>query len=263
MEKSIVFSTLTSNLIPAILQDVDFKYNDNLLRRLRLTIKVDYRTYELICRNGYFHLLKANKLADYSFTPEKQVYITLKPSEELHKSFCAIQDRVVIQNRILSEDDSILSARKEMNWFAATVSQEADLPADMAETGMILEGFTTEYDDVDEDEEDAEIKEASDYLKEWMDESKDIENVLNKYDIPFSRDEDGFSGNVTFTDKKWSIFVYETKRIFIINSSYPFFAEEQAYDKLSRELVKINALLLTGNFDLDLEEGVISLPNIF
>jgi Uncharacterized conserved protein len=255
MDKDIIFYTATSDTIPAVLKDMDLKYSDDLPVKFRVTLAIDFSSYERVYKNGYFHIKNNSNIFDFEFDIDKPVIIELKPNNLLMKKFTIIGNRHSIEKSIQVDDEEGVAIRNEINWYATTISQEVDIPEDMVGEGIVLEGYTTEYEDVEGEEDETD---TGDYLKDLMDENKDIESVLKKYDIPYIRDDDGFSGNVTLNDNKWGFFIYERDRIFIICSTYPFFAEEEQYDRLCREITSINSELLTGNFDLDMEEGVIS-----
>lgn len=253
MPTTITFNTLNSDIIPAVLDDLEFKYSEDLLLDLRLALSIDYPTYKFIRSKGYFHLLQGNALAEAAFLPSKPFFVELKPGAELLKSFTLLGKRDEVTRYILDGSENGMAIRNENEWYATSVTQESDVPEGIASDGRLFQGYTTSHGDADDVP-----STPVEILGNLMDEWKGIESILNKYNMAFERDDEVVSGNTTMNGHQWAFFIYETNRIFVINSSYPFFAVEGFQYKLIREITQINNGLTIGNFDFDLEEGVIS-----
>lgn len=255
MSKSIIFSTQTVDLITCELIDMHLSHKDGMLSRVALDVSVDYNTFLAIKKNGYFHMTFDVIPAKIDFDAEKDIIMTLKADPMLVRTLAEMQDDEVVNRALIGDGEFSETVRKEINWYALKVVQEVSLPDDLEEKGTVLEGFETahaieedenEYDDITED------------LSNYIDEFKDIEYILKKYNIPYVRHENDFSGQVTYKDHTWAFFIYETNRVFVMCSAYTFFVSENKLDTVCRELARINSELTVGSFDLDLEEGVIT-----
>ncbi|HHW48059.1 MAG TPA: YbjN domain-containing protein [Clostridiaceae bacterium] len=256
MSKKIVFYTHTVDIVEAELTDIKLSHKDGRLYKVTLDISVDYDTYEIIKTNGFFHLTFDVVPDTVDFKPDKDVIITLKADPMLVQTLGELGDDEAVNQVIIAEDEAGEIIRKDINWYALRVVQEVDLPEGLDEKGSVVEGFETVY--AFEDEEETESVELNENMENLIDEFRDIEYILKKYEMPYIRTGNEFSGTIDYKGHKLTYFIYETARVFVMSTAYTFFVPEENYDKACREIARINSELTVGNFDLDMEEGVLS-----
>ncbi|MGI6778018.1 MAG: YbjN domain-containing protein [Acetivibrionales bacterium] len=256
MSKKIVFSTQTVDLITAELHDIKFSRRDSIINDIRLYVSIDFDTYQVIKKNGYFHLTYDMVPEKTNFSPDKEVLVTLKADPILVNTFSELNDDNLISELIASDDEDGEIIKKDINWYVLKVEQEVSLPDDLKETGLVFEGFETAY--AIQDEKYFEDEGITGRIEDMIDEFKDIEYILKKYNIEFKREENDFSGIIYYKGYKWTYFIYEVDRVFVMYSAYTFFVPEESYDKVCREIVRINSELTVGNFDLDMSDGVLT-----
>lgn len=252
MALEIQFFTSSPNIINGVCEDINIRYNESLLINIRLDVTIEFSIYKEIVKNGYFHLRYHDIPKGLAFDHNKSIRISLKPSLELFQSFSTFTNADEIQN-IIFHSDKKEELLHEINWYILSVGQLVDLPN--GEEGMLEEGFETIYGREDQDEE---INMIEGDLHNFLDEFKDIESILDKYDIPYKREENQINAAVYFDEDKWSIFIYEAARVFLICSVYHFFIDESNYVKITRKLLEINNELTVGSFDFDFSEGIIT-----
>jgi len=255
MSKKIVFSTQTVDLITAELYDIKINHKDENISGIDLSISTDYDTYMSIKKNGYFHLTFDIIPEKTEFDPDREIRIILKADALLVRTLGELKDDNMINEIIASNDDAGEIVRKDINWYVLKVEQEVWLNDDMKEIGSVFEGFETAYGIQEDDN--WEDEDITDKVNSLIDEFQDIQDILYKYDIPYKRNKNEFSGVIDYKGHKWTYFIYEADRAFVMYSAYTFSVSENNYDKLCRKIVNINSELTVGNFDLDMEEGIV------
>jgi hypothetical protein len=252
MKQEVQFFTNDLNLINGSCEDINIRYKEALLINIRLDIIIEFTTYREIVKNGYFHLKYNDIPKGIAFDPNKFIRISLKPSLELFKSFTTFPNADAIREILFYSDqkDTLLH---EMDWYILSVGQLVDLPE--GEEGILEEGFDTIYGQENQDEE---LDRIEMDLHSFLDEFKDIESILDKYNIPYIREKEQIRGEVYFDEDRWSVFIYESNRVFLVCSVYHFFIDTSNYDKIMRKLLEINGELVVGSFDFDFSEGMIT-----
>ena len=257
LDDELIFYPPEGEPLHALANEVSATYENDALEGIQLTFQVAPETYTRIDQAALFNLGKEFRepILGGAFDPDKPYQIraalSLEQVAEIQDSGNSVDElaqKVLLVNSHPDGDPVFFTE----NWFALSVTQEADLPPELAETGKVYSGYSTTWRDkyiMTSDEPSTSSQPLFEILqdfyktREWPYEPLEGQTTLHM----------GYTGE----NGEWDAFAHvnEENQQASFYSIYPVRTPAGRRMAMAELITRINYGMAIGNFEMDFDDG--------